>query len=146
MATVVRSVDELSAAMQPILIGMVDELAQQVYVTLNYFLKKYYDSYEPQYYRRQYDFLYSAIKVKGKIVRGKVVAVVYIDTDSMNNYYQASGEQVATWANEGLHGGKNLGTNTPHVWDNTIASTVDDGTLLNEAIAYLRSHGIPVQA
>lgn len=146
MATVVRSVDELSAAIQPVLIGMVDELAQQVYVTLNYFLKRYYDSYDPQYYRRQYDFLYSAIKVKGKIVRGKVVAVVYIDTDSMNNYYQASGEQVATWANEGLHGGKNLGTNTPHVWDNTIASTVDDGTLLNEAIAYLRSHGIPVQA
>lgn len=146
MATVVRSLDELSAAIQPVLIGMVDELAQQVYVTLNYFLKKYYDSYDPQYYRRQYDFLYSAIKVKGKIVRGKVVAVVYIDTDSMNNYYQASGEQVATWANEGLHGGKNLGTNTPHVWDNTIASTVDDGTLLNEAIAYLRSHGIPVQA
>ncbi len=146
MATVVRSVDELSAAIQPVLIGMVDELAQQVYVTLNYFLKRYYDSYDPQYYRRQYDFLYSAIKVKGKIVRGKIVAVVYIDTDSMNNYYQASGEQVATWANEGLHGGKNLGTNTPHVWDNTIASTVDDGTLLNEAIAYLRSHGIPVQA
>lgn len=146
MATVVRSVDELSAAIQQVLIGMVDELAQQVYVTLNYFLKRYYDSYDPQYYRRQYDFLYSAIKVKGKIVRGKVVAVVYIDTDSMNNYYQASGKQVATWANEGLHGGKNLGTNTPHVWDNTIASTVDDGTLLNEAIAYLRSHGIPVQA
>ena len=24
----------------------------------------------------------------------------------MSNYYGVSGEQVATWANEGLHGGK----------------------------------------
>lgn len=145
MATVVRSIDELSAAIQPVLIGMVDELAQQVYVALNYFLKKYYDSYEPQYYRRQYDFLYSAIKVKGKIVRGKVVAVVYIDTDSMNNYYQASGKQVATWANEGLHGGKNLGTNTPHVWDETMANTVDNEALVRDAVAYLRSQGFTVR-
>lgn len=34
----------------------------------------------------------------------------------MSNYYGVTGQQVATWANEGLHGGKNLATNTPHVW------------------------------
>lgn len=41
-----------------------------------------------------------------------------------------TGQQVATWANEGLHGGKNLATNTPHVWDATMANTVDNGALV----------------
>ena len=145
MAKRINNMDELAVAIQPVMKGMVDKLAQRVYETLNYFLQKYYDSYSPVYYRRQYDFLRSAIKVNARVVRGKVVAVVYIDTDSMNNYYGASGEQVATWANEGLHGGKNLGNGTPHVWDDTIAHTVEDGSLLKEAVSYLKSQGFTVQ-
>ena len=70
---------------------------------------------------------------------------MYIDTDYMNNYYGVSGEQVATWANEGLHGGKDLGTNTPHVWDATMANTVYDGTLIRDAVAYLKSKGYTVR-
>lgn len=145
MAKAINNMNELATALQPVMKKMVDKLAQRVYETLNYFLQKYYDSYNPVYYRRQYDFLRSAIKVNARVVRGKVVAVVYIDTESMNNYYGASGGQVATWANEGLHGGKNLGNKTPHVWDDTIARTVEDGSLLKEAVSYLRSQGFTVQ-
>ena len=83
--------------------------------------------------------------MNARIVRGKVVAAVYIDTDSMDNYYEASGLQVATWANEGLHGGMKVGRNTPHVWDDTMANTVDNGALLKEAVAYLKSKGFEVR-
>mgnify|MGYP001726273649 FL=1 len=112
---------------------------------MNYFLQSYYDSYDPIYYRRQYDFLRSAIKVGARRSGKTVTAYVYIDTDSMDNYYSATGNQVATWANQGLHGGKDIGTNTPHVWDETMANTVDNGALVRDAVAYLRSQGFTVR-
>lgn len=136
---------ELEKAIMPDLIKMVDTMAERVYETLNYFLQEYYNSYNPVSYRRQYDLLRSAVKVKPKVVRNKVVAYVYIYTNSMNNYYNATGEQVATWANEGLHGGLDVGNNTPHVWNDTMRNTVENGDLLKEAIKYLKSKGYTVK-
>ena len=109
--------NDLAIALQPTLKKKVDRMAQLEYDTINFILQRYYDSYDPVFYRRQYDFLRSGFKVDARIVRGKAVASVYIDTDYMSNYYGVSGEQATTWANEGLHGGKNLGTNTPHVFE-----------------------------
>jgi len=145
MIKVINNMNDLAIALQPTLKKMVDGMAQRVYETLNFFLQRYYDSYDPVFYRRQYDFLRSGFKVDARIVRGKAVASVYIDTDYMSNYYGVSGEQATTWANEGLHGGKNLGTNTPHVWDVTMANTVDNGALVRDAVAYLRSQGYIVR-
>ena len=145
MAKHIRNMDELQKALQPVMMGMVDELAERVYETLNYFLQEYYNSYTPMYYRRQYDFLQSAVKVKPQIKGNKVVASVYIDTDYMDNYYNATGEQVATWANQGLHGGSIQGNNTPHVWDDTIDETVNNGELLKLAVEYLKNKGISVR-
>lgn len=141
----VSNMKELEKAIMPDLIKMVDAMAERVYETLNYFLQEYYNSYNPVSYRRQYDYLRSAVKVKPKVVRNKVVAYVYIDTDSMNNYYNATGEQVATWANEGLHGGLDVGNNTPHVWNDTMRETVENGELLKEAIKYLKNKGYTVK-
>lgn len=145
MAKHIRNMDELSKALQPVMLGMVDELAERVYETLNYFLQEYYNSYDPKAYRRQYDFLRSAVKVEPKVKGNKVVASVYIDTDSMNNYYNATGKQVAAWANQGTHGGLATGNNTPHVWDDTMKETIDNGELLKLAIGYLKSRGISVR-
>lgn len=145
MAKVINNMDELAIALQPTMQKMVDGMADRVYETLNFFLQKYYDSYNPIYYRRQYDFLRSGFKVDARIVRGKAVASVYIDVDYMSNYYGVTGQQVATWANEGLHGGKNLALNTPCVWDVTMVTTVDNGALVRDAVAYLRSQGFTVR-
>lgn len=59
----IKSMKDLQNALLPVMKDMTDKLADQVYKTLNYFLQSYYDSYDPIYYRRQYDFLRSAIKV-----------------------------------------------------------------------------------
>lgn len=145
MAKHISNMDELAKALQPVMMGMVDKLAERVYQTLNHFLQEYYNSYNPTSYRRQYDFLRSAVKVEPKVVGNKVVASVYIDTDSMDDYYNATGEQVAMWANQGSHGGLNTGSNTPHVWDDTIDITVNNGELLKLAIQYLKSKGFSVR-
>lgn len=141
----VSNMDELAKALLPTMQNMVDEMAERVYETLNYFLKEYYNSYDPRSYRRQYDFLRSAVKVDAKAKGNKVVASVYIDTDSMDDYYNATGYQVATWANQGLHGGMDVGNNTPHVWDDTMEKTVENGELLRLAVAYLKSKGFSVR-
>lgn len=92
MTKVINNMNDLAIALQPTLKKMVDGMAQRVYETLNFFLQRYYDSYDPVFYRRQYDFLRSGFKVDARIVRGKAVASVYIDTDYMSNYYGVSGE------------------------------------------------------
>lgn len=145
MAKHISNMDELQKALQPVMIGMVDELAERVYETLNYFLQEYYNSYKPKSYKRLYDLLRSAVKVEAKIKGNKVIASVYIDTDSMDDCYNATGDQVATWANQGTHGGTIQGNNTPHVWDDTMDETVNNGELLQLAVEYLKSKGISVR-
>lgn len=145
MAKRISNMNELQKALMPAMAKMVDTLAERVYETLNHFLQEYYDDYDPKSYRRQYDFLRSAVKVESKIKGNKVVASVYIDTDSMDNYYDATGEQVARWANQGTHGGMVTGTKTPRVWDDTMDETVNNGELLRLAIEYLKSKGFSVR-
>ncbi len=145
MAMHISNMNQLQAALMPTMVKMVDELAERVYETLNYFLQEYYNSYDPKSYQRQYDFLRSAVKVEPKIKGSKVTTSVYIDTESMDNYYNATGVQVAQWANQGLHGGLNAGSKTPHVWDDTMDNTVNNGELLKLAVDYLRSKGISVR-
>ena len=145
MARHINNMDELEKALLPDMMKMVDVMATKVYETLNYFLQEYYSSYSPKSYRRQYDFLRSAVKVEPKIVRNKVVASVYIDYESMDDYYEASGYQVVNWANQGLHGGLDVGNNTHHVWDDTMEETVTNGEVLKSAIAYLKSRGYSVR-
>lgn len=145
MAKHIKNMDELAKALMPTMIKMVDVLAERVYETLNYFLQEYYNSYDPKSYRRQYDFLLSVVKIEAKVQGNKVMASVYIDTDSMDNYYNATGEQVARWANQGTHGGTISGNNTPHVWDDTLDETVNNGELLKLAVEYLKSKGFSVR-
>lgn len=138
--------NELNAALVPIMKNVVSEMTDHVYKVLNHFLQEYYNSYNPKDYHRSYDFLRSAVKVKPQVVGNKVVAFVYIDVNSMNNYYEASGRQVVEWANQGLHGGTIEGNNTPRVWNDTIKYTVESGELLRLATAYLKSKGFTVKA
>ena len=145
MAIHVNNMDDLEKALQPMLIKMVDELAERVYETLNYFLNEYYEGWTPNSYQRTEDFLRSAVKTEAKPYKGGVRASVYIDYDSMDNYVNATGYQVATWANQGLHGGLSV-SHKPHVWDDTMDETINNGSLLDLAIQYLRSQGFSVRS
>ena len=144
MARHFSNMDALQKAVQPVITKMVNELAKNVYETLNYYLDDYYTGWTPESYRRTKDFLYSAVKTEAKPYNGGVKASVYIDYESMNNYVDATGFQVAKWSNEGLHGGLAV-SHKPHVWDDTMDNTINNGSLLEQAIEYLRSKGISVR-
>ena len=144
MAIHVKNMKELNKALQPVMKGMVDKMAERAEQTLNYFLQEYYDSYDPVYYRRSYDFLHSAVKVDAHPYKGGAKASVYIDYESMNNYVDATGFEVATFANTGTHGGLSV-NHKPHVWQDTIDNTVNNGELLKLAVDYLKSKGFSVR-
>ena len=145
MARHISTLEELEKALQPRLERMVDELAERVYETLNYFLNEYYTGWTPNSYRRTEAFLRSAVKTKAISCREGVKASVYIDYDSMDDYVNATGYQVATYANTETHGGLSV-SHKPHVWDDTMDETINNGSLLNLAIQYLKSQGISVRA
>jgi len=137
--------DELAKALQPVMMGLVNQLADEVYKALNYFLNDYYIGWTPDSYRRTEDFLRSAVKTEAKMKGNKCIASVYIDYDSMDNYVNVTGYQVATWANTGTHGGLSV-NDKPHVWDDTMDETINNGSLLKSAVAYLKSKGFSVRA
>ena len=144
MARYINNLNELQRALEPVLTDMTNKLADQVYKTLNYFLYDYYHGWTPESYRRTEAFLRSAVKVDAKPYRNGVKASVYIDLDSMDSYVNATGFQVATWANSGLHGGLKV-NHMPHVWDDTLNETINNGSLLQSAIHYLKDHGFDVR-
>ena len=144
MAKHIKNMKELAKAMQPVLLKMTNQLADRVYETLNYFLQDYYVGYEPSSYQRTKDFLFSAVKVEAQPYKGGVKASVYIDTDAMDSYRNVTGYQVAKWANEGLHGGMEV-DHKPHVWQDTMDNTVNNGELLKLAVDYLKSKGFSVR-
>ncbi len=125
--------------------NMVDQLAERVYETLNYYLNDYYTGWTPESYRRTEAFLRSAVKVDAYPDKGGVRACVYIDYDSMDDYVNATGYQVARWANSELHGGLSV-NHKPCVWDDTMDETINNGSLLQLAIQYLRNQGISVRS
>lgn len=144
MAKTIKSKSELEKVMlHDAMTGLTNELAERVYETLNYFLQEYYNVYQPRSYRRTMDFLYSAVKTDAEVVGNKVTAFVYIDLNALDNY-DISGEQVVDWANQGLHGGLDVG-DSPRVWDETIENTIESGELLKLAAQYLRNKGFRVK-
>lgn len=144
MARRISNMNQLQKALQPVMKNMVDQLAERVYETLNYYLNDYYTGWTPDSYRRTEAFLRSAVKVDAYPDKGGVRACVYIDYDSMDDYVNATGFQVATFANQGTHGGLSV-NHKPHVWDDTMDATVNNGSLLQLAIQHLRSQGIAVR-
>lgn len=141
----ISNMNDLQAALQPIMTKLVDQLAERVYETLNYYLNDYYTGWTPDSYRRTEAFLRSAVKVDAYPYKGGAKASVYIDYNSMDDYVNATGYQVAEWADTGLHGGLSV-SHKPHVWDDTMDNTINNGSLLQLAIQYLRSRGISVRA
>ena len=145
MARRISNMNQLQKALQPVMVNMVNKLAERVYETLNYYLSDYYTGWTPDSYSRTEAFLRSAVKVDAYPDKGGVRACVYIDYDSMDSYVNATGYQAASWANQGMHGGLSV-NHKPHVWDDTMYSTINNGSLLQLAVQYLRSQGIPVKS
>ena len=84
MARRISNMNDLQKALQPVITKMVDQLAERVYETLNFFLNDYYTGWTPKSYSRTEAFLRSAVKVDAHPYNGGVKASVYIDYNSMD--------------------------------------------------------------
>ena len=87
----------------------------------------------------------SCQKPQAKPYKDSVQASVYIDYESLNSYKNVTGYQVVKWADEGKHGGMEV-NHKPHVWQDTMDMTVNNGELLRLAVDYLKSKGFSVRA
>lgn len=117
--------------------------ANEIYEAINFFLSQYYSEFSPISYQRSYDLLHSAFKTTPKIVGNSCIAEVGIDYESLNNYENITGWQAVDFANNSLHGGLDVGTDT-RVFDDAIESTITSGQLLKDCIAFIKSKGISV--
>ena len=68
MARSISNMNQLAFSLAPILQGMVNQMTDRVYKTLNFYLQDYYTVWTPSSYRRTYDFLYSAVKTEARMV------------------------------------------------------------------------------
>ena len=68
MARSVSNMDQLASALASVMQSMVNQMADKVYETLNFYLQDYYTGWTPSSYRRTYDFLYSAVKTEARMV------------------------------------------------------------------------------
>ena len=68
MARSISNMDQLASALAPVMQSMVNQMADKVYETLNFYLQDYHTGWTPSSYRRTYDFLYSAVKTEARMV------------------------------------------------------------------------------
>ena len=68
MARSVSNMDQLASALASVMQSMVNQMADKVYETLNFYLQDYYTVWTPSSYRRTRDFLYSAVKTEARMV------------------------------------------------------------------------------
>lgn len=117
--------------------------ANEVYEAINFFLNQYYTEWTPRVYQRTFEMLHSAFKTQVKRVGNGYQAIVGIDYESLDNYKDATGYEVISWANDELHGGLDVGTDT-RVWDDAIDSAIKSGQLLEDCIDFLKAKGFTV--
>lgn len=135
------------ADLEKLLLKQCEELckfaSEKLYEAIDFFIRQYYDEWTPRVYQRTKAFLKSAFKTEVKRINNGYEAVVGINYESLNQYKDATGLEVVTWANEGLHGGIDVGTDT-HVWDDAMDITINNGQLLRDCIEFLRKKGFTV--
>lgn len=139
----VNNMRELQKAAQPILKKMINQMQDEVMVVLEQNIMHYYNGFTPQWYNRTMKFLASAIRIKPQCVNGQCVGAVCMNT----NFIYKSGmpaDVIMEWANEGLHGGLDVGDDSKF-WDDTMRVLVMEKILIRTAKECLRKAGFTVE-
>lgn len=152
MAQIIKNVTQLSKALEPKIIAILDLVAEDVKKEIDEILDEYYEEYSPVYYHRT-DQLRNCCKIgKPKISHGNISIEVYLDINSLK--YSAQGAdpyKTIRAADSGLHGG--IDPSNPHsgqvswsiveggnigdrhgsgtqVWSEPIKELIDNGKLV----------------
>lgn len=142
MTTYGRNAKDLESYLKKLAKQVCDYASNVVYEAINYYLNQYYQEWTPEYYKRTEQLLRAAFKTKSVWAENAWTAEVGIDYDSLD-YDEATGYDVVNYANQGLHGGIDVGSDT-HVYDDAINKTIKNGQLIEDIIKYIQAKGIRV--
>lgn len=125
--------------------------ANRVKQIIDEHIQTYYNNYTPKRYKRTYQFLNSCVKTDVEWHGNTAQVVVYIDFSKMKHdpsvsklaYKTATGLDVVNWANQGLHGGLNVGDDHKF-WDESI-DEIDALKIMYEIADRIRQSGIKVK-
>lgn len=148
----ITSISQLKLLLQSRIKKALDITCDEIYYVFRKHLEEYYDEYDPNYYQRTYSFLNSLIKTEVVQKGNSLSCQIKIDEDYLKYQYEgnfgwsenvpATGRDVATWANEGLHGGTIQGKSK--WWDDAMNELGGKQGILNIMKKNLKAVGIPL--
>lgn len=160
MATIITSVSQLKKILEQKVQQALILTQEEIYDVIRHHIERYYeeevfsppDRSEPDVYSRTYELLNSLIKTNIVQTGASLACSVEIGEDYLRYKYPgnpnwkgnipATGSQVASWANEGSHGGSVSGSIS--FWDDAIEELGGKQGILNIMKRNLKRVGIPV--
>ena len=127
--------------LQNAIAGGIDAAADQIKNIVQNNVDGYYGEYSPKEYIRTYQFLNSPKRTAVSSGGGGAECEIFIDTAAMG-YEHVSGQQVANWANGGVHGGLDVG-GAPF-WDNALEQIESQDIMGSLFLSYLKGMGFGV--
>lgn len=143
MAKIIKSISQLSNAMDKYCAYAVDHMANEVKKLINEFIKYYYKEYSPEFYKRTWAFLNSVTRTDVKKVGNAWQAEVYIDTSILYDNGWTM-ENTAIQANAGMHGWHHaVMVGDSQFWDDAMEE-IQSPAFVNKFAGFLRAKGLNV--
>jgi len=159
MVTVIKSASQLQKVLETKAHQAIMLSQAEIYEVIQKHMENYYNeavfkngSAEPSFYSRTYRFLNSLIQTNIIVENGLVSCGVQIDDNYLKYQYSgnpswdgnqtATGADVISWANEGLHGGT-IGGGEP-LWDNAIQELGGKSGIMRIIEKNLKKVGLPL--
>jgi len=144
---IIQNDADLERVLSQAITDYLNQIANEIQEVIQEFVQQYYDEYQPKRYERTMQFLQSCTRTEVEQSGNTLSCKIYIDTDSMNyagtGAQPPSGEEVADWANQGMHGGSGV-VGGSHFWDNSITEIENRGYMLEHFASFLRGKGFRV--
>lgn len=131
MRLAVKTYSDLFKNMDTVISRAMETMGKMCKEIITMYIKDYYYDYEPDWYNRTFQFLDSC--VSSHLYKSGNLYYIDIFIDYENLHYKLRNPKlVVEWANEGLHGGYDLGSGDSHFWDESMERLVPDNMLLVE--------------
>ena len=153
MATKITTKDMLERkVLEKYIVAATKSARNNLYKTIQSYIVEYYKDYTPSAYERTWKFLNSLIKTDVRINGNEIECYVRLDEAYLNYKYPqydsyrkaASGKDVATWANRGLHGGWIEGNKGVEFWDDALSEYGLNYGFMHDLKTYLKKAGFKI--
>lgn len=134
----IKTYKELFNKLDNVLVKNLEQMSYHAEAVIKSFIQYYYDDYDPEWYRRTYQFLDSCVRTDVMKEGNKYIVDIYIDHENLH-YAIKNTKLVIEWANQGLHGGYDLGQDPRPFWNDAmyVLKEEDKSILVKDFIKFL---------